>query len=275
MIAMKDREFTDLVTYMKQHFGINLTQKRALMEGRLSLRIQEKGFDNYGDYFNHVLQDKSGQEVNNLINILTTNHTFFLRENQHFDFLKKTALPYFETQLHDRDLRTWSAGCSSGEEAYTIAMIYNEYFGMNKTKWDTTILATDISTKVLEAGKNAVYQASALQSVPETWVKKYFTALTNEQYQIRSDLRKEVLFRSLNLMQTEFPFKKKFHIIFCRNVMIYFDGPTKKALIQRYYDMTEPGGYLFIGHAESIGRGESDYEYVQPAIFRKPLHSAR
>jgi len=270
MIAMKDQEFIQMVNYMKQHYGINLIQKRGLMEGRLGLRIQELGFSSYADYFTSVQADATGHEVANLINILTTNHTFFLRENQHFEFLKSKALPEFTSQIKDHDLRIWSAGCSSGEEAYTAAMIIDNHFGLSKNEWDTTILATDISTKVLEIGKEGRYSATALQTIPTAWIKKYFTALPDEQYQIKEDLRKQVVFRSLNLMNKSFPFKKKFHIIFCRNVMIYFDGPTKKALIQRFYDMTEPGGYLFIGHAESIAREDSQYSYIQPAIFQKP-----
>lgn len=270
MIEMKDNEFEQLVNYMKFHFGINLIQKRGLMEGRLGLRIQEQGFTNYADYFASVVADKTGKEVSNLINILTTNHTFFLRENQHFEFLKNTALPDFTSQIRDHDLRIWSAGCSSGEEAYTTAMIIDNHFGINKKDWDSTILATDISTKVLELGREGKYSASSLQSIPAAWIKKYFSTLPEEQYQIKDDLRKQVIFRSLNLMDKSFPFKKKFHVIFCRNVMIYFDAPTKKALIQRFYDMTEPGGYLFIGHAESIAKEDSQYNYIQPAIFQKP-----
>lgn len=270
MIEIKDNEFNDLVKYMKNHFGINLSQKRGLIEGRLNLRVQERGFTNYEDFFKNVLADTSGSEMANLINVLTTNHTFFLRENQHFDFMNHTALPRLADNISDNDLRIWSAGCSSGEEAYTTAMVVDQYFGLIKKEWDTTILATDISTKVLAKGAEGIYAKTSLQAVPDAWKKKYFTNLGDNRIQIKEDIRKQVIFRPLNLMDKTFPFKKKFHVIFCRNVMIYFDNQTKNTLIDKFYDVTVPGGYLFIGHAESIANGESKYKYIQPAIFQKP-----
>jgi len=270
MIEIKDHEFNELVRYMKLHFGINLSQKRGLIEGRLGLKVQEKGYTNYEDYFNNVLADTTGKEIANLINVLTTNHTFFLRENQHFDFMTNVALPTLTDNIRDKDLRIWSAGCSSGEEAYTTAMVVDQYFGLIKNDWDSTILATDISTKVLEKGAEGIYSKASLQAMPEAWKKKYFLGLNNDSIQLKEDIRKQVIFRTLNLMDKSYPFKKKFHIIFCRNVMIYFDNQTKKELIERFYNATMPGGYLFIGHAESIANGDSNYKYIQPAVFQKP-----
>ncbi len=271
MIKMKDHEFDEIVPYMYKKFGINLKQKRGLMEGRLSLRITERGFNNYSDYFKSVLQDKSGKELSNLINVLTTNYTFFFREIQHFDFLKNTALLQICNSIKDNNLRIWSAGCSSGEEPYTIAMVLDEYFGLQKRSWQSKVTATDISGKVLDLGVEGIYSSNSLKTLTEAKKNKYFTKIDDEKYQAKDLLKNEVTFSKLNLMDTAFPFKKKFHIIFCRNVMIYFDAPTKANLIKKFYENTEPGGYLFIGHAESIVRGTSGYEYVQPAVFRKPL----
>lgn len=270
MLVLQDHEFQMLVHYIRDNFGINLDQKKILVEGRLSLHIHEAGFESYRDYFEHVFSDKSGAQVSNLITRLTTNHTFFMREEVHFQFLKQRILPEIGRNSAERDIRIWSAGCSSGEEPYTIAMTLYDHLGFNKDQWDKRILATDISTKALEQARQGKYAASALEKLPPHWLSRYFRRASDGEYAVADELRDEVIFRSLNLIQDVFPFKKKFHVIFCRNVMIYFDKKTRNELIQRFYDATEPGGYLFIGHTESIDRDETPYTYLQPAIYQKP-----
>ena len=269
MINLKDSEFRELTGYMKANYGINLTEKKLLIEGRLSNMITEKGFSDFSDYLKSVFKDTSGNEISSLINKLTTNHTFFMREAAHFKYFRDTVLPYLEANSKTKDLRIWSAGCSSGEEPYTLAMLIADYFGTLKSMWNTEILATDISQKVLDMAEKGVYSEEAVDTLPKYWRLKYFNKIENENYQISEEIRNEIIYRNFNLMTEIFPFKKKFHVIFCRNVMIYFEPKTKTELINKFYDMTEPGGYLFIGHSESINKNETKYKYIMPAVYRK------
>lgn len=270
MDTITDREFSELVQFIKQNYGINLAHKRSLVLGRLHNYIVQHGFSSFSEYFQHIVGDSSGQAGIILINKLTTNHTYFLREPHHFDFLEQVALPYLvKAAASEKDIRIWSAGCSTGEEPYTLAMVIDSYLGPEKYKWDTKILATDISTAALEKAQKAVYSNSQLDTLPSGWRAKYFRRIDDEYSAIGDKIRNEVIFRRFNLMNAAFPFKKKFHLIFCRNVMIYFETETKRELIDRFYDHMEPGGYLFIGHSESVNRHESKYAFVAPAIYRK------
>lgn len=270
MDTITDREFTELVQFIRKNYGINLTHKRSLVQGRLHNYVVQHGFHNFSDYFQYVLSDRTGKAGTILVNKLTTNHTYFLREPQHFEFLEQVALPYLvKAAGGDKDLRVWSAGCSTGEEPYTLAMVLDSFLGMEKCWWDAKILATDISTAALEKAHKAVYPNSQLDSLPGGWRTKYFRRLDDEHSILSDTIRREVIFRRFNLMNEVFPFKKKFHLIFCRNVMIYFEAETKRDLVNRFYDHMEPGGYLFIGHSESVNRHESKYAFVAPAIYRK------
>jgi chemotaxis protein methyltransferase CheR len=226
-------------------------------------------FDNFHDYLEDILSDKTGAKIDLLITKLTTNYTYFMREDMHYKFMVSTALPEWTAKVRDHDLRIWSAGCSSGEEAYTAAMVLDNYFGPNKSAWDTTILATDISPRVLKLGKDAMYTQEHLERLPEAWVKKYFKSLGSDRYEIVPSLKKEVIFRELNLMNSFSHFKRRFHIIFCRNVMIYFDVPTKAALAKKFHDVLEPGGYLFIGMSETLSGIFGGLDQIAPAIYRK------
>ncbi|MBZ9634330.1 CheR family methyltransferase [Clostridium sp. FP1] len=269
MINLKDSEFRELTAYMKSNYGINLTEKKLLIEGRLSNMITERGFSSFSDYLKFVFKDSSGNEISTLINKLTTNHTFFMREADHFEYFRDTVLPYLETNSKTKDLRIWSAGCSSGEEPYTLAMIIADYFGDQKFMWNTKILATDISQKVLETAENGIYSQEAMNTIPKYWGLRYFNTIADKNYKICEEIRNEIIYRNFNLMAEIFPFKKKFHVIFCRNVMIYFEPKTKMELINKFYEMTEPGGYLFIGHSESVNKNETNYKYIMPAVYRK------
>ncbi|MCI8649690.1 MAG: protein-glutamate O-methyltransferase CheR [Anaerotruncus sp.] len=263
---MTDEEFATLTNFVKQKYGIDLTKKRTLIEGRLTNELRHRGFRSFKDYFNVLFNDKAGNETVTLLNKLTTNLSYFMRENEHFEFLRTQVLPYFERTRH-RELRIWSAGCSTGQEPYNTAIVLDEYFGTRKSQWDTRILATDISMKVLTQAKAGIYTAEDLKDLPAQWKQKYFIKQADGRFQVCERIRKEVIFRPLNLMEP-FHFKKPMDLIFCRNVMIYFDGPTKQQLVNKYYDWTAPGGYLFIGHSESIGN-DTRYTYVQPAIYQK------
>ncbi|MCL2579011.1 MAG: protein-glutamate O-methyltransferase CheR [Oscillospiraceae bacterium] len=266
MIKIKDEEFEFLVAYMKKHFGINLSAKRVLLEGRLGNYLAQRGFGSYADYFKVLQADKSGNELTNLLNRVTTNHTYFMREAEHFEFFSRTVCPWMEQASKNRDLRIWCAASSTGEEPYTLAMILHDYFG-GKGNWDKVLLATDISQKVLDHAKEGIYTKESIEKIPEHWKKKYFTQLPNDNVQVVPEIRKQVVFRIFNLMDS-IKFKEPFHTIFCRNVMIYFDAPTKAAVVERMYDAMRPGGYLFVGHTESVAR-PTRFEYVMPSIYQK------
>lgn len=269
MIVITPKEFKTLTEYIQVNYGINLTRKKNLIEGRLSSILLEKGFTNFSDYLNYIFADKSKVEITILISKLTTNHTFFMREVEHFEFFKNKVLPYLKINVKQKDIRIWSAGCSTGEEPYTLAMIMGDYFVSEKLHWDTKILATDISARALAAAEEGIYSTESLDGMPKYWKSIYFKKMNEDCYQVTKELKQEIIFRMFNLMDDQFPFKKKFHSIFCRNVMIYFDHVTKMRLIQKFYDFTEPGGYLFIGHSESISRNDTQYQYVMPAVYRK------
>lgn len=267
MLKLTDDDFSRLVDYIKSNYGINLEKKRALIEGRLASAAAAKGFDNFSEYIAYALNDSTGKETIRLVNRLTTNHTFFMREPEHFEFLRSDVLPYIESTVKDRDARIWCAASSTGQEPYTIAMTIDEYFGEAKSKWDTSILATDLDTEVLYAAKAGIYSEDMLEGLPGRWIDKYFKKLDDKNYQVADKIRNEVIFKKFNLMD-KIVIKKPFDLISCRNVMIYFDMQTKNDLIERFYDVTKTGGYLFIGHAENISR-ESRYSYVKPAIYRR------
>ena len=268
MIEMTDKEFHEISDYIKAHYGVNLEKKRALIEGRLGFYISTKGFNSYNDYFQYALAEPSKQELANMINRLTTNHTFFMREEDHFVFYKESVLPWIENEIKTKDLRVWSAGCSTGQEPYTIAMTNLDYIEDRSSGWDPTVLATDISNQALTTAKTGIYTKSDIIEIPKSWITKYFEKLDGIHYRITKQLRTTAAFRNINLLDN-FNFNKPFHSIFCRNVMIYFDSPTKTELIKKFHRIMEPGGYLFLGHSESLSTLDHDFEYVRPSIYRK------
>ena len=268
MITLTDADFIRIVEYIKEHYGINLEKKRILVEGRLINTVSAKGYKSFKEYLDTILTGEPSQELEQFVNKLTTNHTFFLREPEHFEFMKSTVLPQIERTVKDRDARIWCAASSSGQEPYTMAMTIDEYFGTRRQGWDLKILATDISTEVLAEAFAGIYSVDMLQGIPDEWMKKYFVKVDNDRYRVCDRIRKEIVYRQFNLMD-EIRYKKPFDLISCRNVMIYFDAKTKNDLIERLYDCLKPGGYLFIGHAENVPLN-TRFEYVEPAIYRRP-----
>lgn len=270
MVTITDKEFKQLAKYIKDNYGINLKEeKKMLVIGRLHNVLEEHNFNNFSQYYQYIISDRTGNAVNTLINKITTNHTYFMREKNHFDYLKEKALPNLMPMIKDRDLRMWCAGCSSGEEAYTLAMILDQFCQEKKLWWDKRILATDISDKVLAVAQNGVYQKEQIMSLPEIWKKDYLKKFDNDNFIFSDKIRKEIVYRKFNLMERAFPFKKKFHVIFCRNVMIYFDMDTKSQLVNKFYNNLEYGGYLFIGHSESLNGQNTGFKYIMPSVYRK------
>ncbi len=269
MISLSEKEFIELTGFIQGNYGINLTEKKVLLESRLQNVLFENGFNNFDDYFQYVLADQTGEAITTLINKITTNHTYFLREINHFTYFRDQVLPYLTAMSRERDLRIWSAGCSTGEEPYVLAMIIADYLGLNQQLWDSQILATDISQKVLDIAAGGIYTEAQINAIPLHWKHCYFKKDTDGKYIIKHPIKDQVIFRRHNLFSPFFPFKKPFHVIFCKNVMIYFDTQTKHELVNRLYQITEPGGYLFIGLSESLNRDATKYKYISPAIYRK------
>ena len=264
---------------MENKYGINLKQKRVLIEGRLSNTIKQRGFNDFTSFLNMIFADRTGTEMINLLNKLTTNHTFFMREEEHYQYMREVVLPYLEKEKKDRRIYLWSAASSSGEEPYTNIMQLLEYFSGRSTMWNLSTLATDISQRVLDIAKTASYSKESMKNLPDTWKKKYFAPAKNDKneivpdvFKVSQEITKRVEFKTFNLMD-KIPFRMyPFDLVFCRNVMIYFEMDIKVELVNRLYEVLRPGGFLFIGHAESIPRDRTKFEYIKPAIYRKPLH---
>ena len=264
-----ESEFRRVVVYIKRTTGIDLGEKRILVNGRLENYLLRNGYHSYDEYMAKVEHDPAGREARNLVNALTTNHTFFMREFEHLEFMRKVVLPKLKTKEAARkDLRIWSAASSTGEEPYTIAMVLKDFFGVEHSQWDTKVLATDISTKVLEHASKGVYLREQIEPLPETWRRRFFKKKNEMEYQVAPELKNEVIFRKFNLMDP-FPFRRPFHVVFLRNVMIYFDEETKRQLLSKIYEYLEPEGYLFVGTTESIDRKATDFKYVEPSIYQK------
>lgn len=272
-LTISDREFRLIRTLVYERFGINLTdQKRALVVGRLQKLLRDGGFSSFNHYHEAVTADKSGTALDQLVNRISTNYTYFNREQAHFQFFTQKVLPDLvarqRTRSH-RDLRIWSAGCSSGEEPYMLTMLMMEHLGSDYDSWSAGVLATDISEQALGKARRGVYDDDQIAKVPAAIKHKYFKRLENGGWRVIAKLRDQVTLRRFNLMNRQFPFKKPFQVIFCRNVMIYFDTPTRQTLVKRYHQHLEPGGYLFIGHSESLGREQDDFQYIMPAVYRR------
>ena len=270
MVAIKEQEFRQFADYIKDNYGIHFkNEKKALVAGRLNHVLSSMNMNSLTEYLQYVTADKTGQAASQMLDKLTTNYTFFMRESVHFQFFNDKVLPYLQKTVKNKDLRIWSAACSTGEEPYTLAMIMDEFFGLEKAAWDTKVLATDISSGVLSVARAGVYGKEKVAELPALWRQKYFKEYDAGNYILSDKIRNEVIFGNLNLMDSVYPFKRKMHVIFCRNVMIYFDNDTKDKLVQRLYDVTEPGGFLFIGHSEGLNRETTRYKYVMPAVYRK------
>ncbi len=273
MIPLNDIEFRSIRKLVYDHFGINLTeQKRSLVIGRLQKYLKTNKFKSFHEYCEHLRSDTTGQALGELVNRISTNHTFFFREKDHFDFFSQVVLPEASERLKkdcSKDLRIWCAGCSYGDEPYSLAISMMEYFGAEYNLWDAGVLATDISAIALAGARAGIYNEDRVKLVSQNFRQKYFIKLPDGSLRVSDHLKKEITFRRLNLMNPQIPLKRPFDLISCRNVMIYFDQPTRKALINRFYNLTVPGGYLYIGHSETMRKSDSPYENVKPAIYRK------
>ncbi len=259
------REFDQIRQLAYRTFGLDLREgKEELVSARLRRLVREGGFRSYQDYYRHILADGTGEALASMIDALATNHTSFLREPDHFEFLRGQVLP----ALAPRDqVEVWSAACSSGEEVWTLACVLNDALPPHKIR----ICATDISNKALQFAQRAVYPVQRCQGLPPIWLSRYFVLREGPEkaYAVSPRIRAQATFRRINLVEG-FRWPRPFPLVFCRNVMIYFDRDTQERVVRRLAESLEPGGYLFVGHAESLTRVSHSLEYVRPAVYRKP-----
>ena len=264
LVRLKDDEFNYLVNFVSGRYGIDLSQKRKLIEARLASELKSNGFKSYEQYISLLQANPSA--IDTFLNKITTNYSYFNRETDHYDFLMRTVIPEIMARKKST-LSVWSAGCSTGEEPYNIAMAIDTALGIKRSLWSVSVTATDVSTRALAVARKAEYPESELSTMPPEWIKNYMTKLPNGNYQVNDSIRRAVTFSQFNLMDP-FP-PRMYDVIFCRNVMFYFKQPTSQAVISKFYQRTNEGGYLFIGHSESISHNDNPYQYIKPSVFRK------
>ena len=273
-IKLTPSEFRQISELAYQRFGLDLKSgKEALVAARLGKKLRKLGFRTFAEYHRHVLADSTGDALVELIDALTTNHTSFLRERAHFEFLARAANEEFRDVCA---LRVWSAACSSGEEPYSIAMCLSEALAKSHGR-EFRILATDISTRMLDAARRGVYPAGRFDDVPEPWRRAYLLRGQRESngfYKVKPAVAQRIEFERLNLIEP-YSHRGLFHVIFCRNVMMYFDKGTQQDIVQRLSTCLERGGYLFVGHSESLTGVEHGLTYVRPATYRNQKPEGR
>lgn len=275
MYKLNQREFKLFSKLIFEKSGINLDERKfELVRTRLTKRLMHLDIPSFKEYYRLLSEHPNDPEMYNMLDAITTNKTSFFREPKHFEFLNQTVLPNLlekKEKTRDRAFRIWSAGCSTGEEPYTIAIIMLEFLE-NHPQYKIQILATDISTHVLGIATKGIYEKSNITDISLQLFRKYF--LRGEKkwkrfYKVKPELSKIVNFERINLIHDPFSFSSSFDFIFCRNVMIYFDKKTQEKLINKYYSVLKPENYLFIGHSESLMGIKHKFQYVQPTIYIK------
>ncbi|MGM0459281.1 MAG: CheR family methyltransferase [Bacteroidota bacterium] len=262
-ITLGKDDFNRVRKLLHGYSGIYLHEgKEALVRARLMKRIRRLGMVGFQEYLDYVESDETGGEFLSLVDVLTTNKTSFFREKQHYDFLVEMVIP----QMSGRQYKWWSAGCSSGEEPVTLAMTLLEQPEFQK-RFSIKLLATDLSRDVLQRAKYGVYPPEKTRDLPAYFLKNYFTE-QEDGYQVNPVIRELITYGRLNLLE-KWPMRGPFHVIMCRNVMIYFNRETQMELVSRFYDLLEPGGYLFLGHSESVSGKDHGFVNISPAVYQK------
>lgn len=274
-ITLLNKEFSRLSDFIYQECGIKMPPvKKILLESRLQKRLKTLHLDTFREYCDYLMSsDGKIQELPSFIDRITTNKTDFFRNPAHFEYFSKIILPEFIKKRRGNELKIWSAGCSTGEEPYSIIMAIEEFKEKNKvSSFDYSILATDISKKVLMAAKRAVYTESQVSVIPLAMKKKYLLKSKNRQKQlvkIIPELRKYVHYDFFNLVKSQYDLNTTFDIIFCRNVLIYFDKKTQNLILNSLTNLLRPGGYLYLGHSESILETDLVLDTVAPTVYKK------
>lgn len=271
---MSQSDYTNFSALIYKKAGINLHEgKKSLLKARLTKYLRKTRFRSPEEYYEYLVNQDTGEEMVQLLDVISTNLTYFFREPKHYAFLENRALVQLIkilTNIEKQTIRVWSAGCSSGEEAYSLGIVLNEFIRSHNGP-AAQILATDISTRVLEKASEGIYEKEKLEKIPYDLRSRYFQKGINKRsgyFRVKPQLRKMITFRRLNLMEP-FPPGKKYHIIFCRNVMIYFDKHTQEQIVQKFYGALEKGGFFFIGHSESLTNIKHAFQYIQPSVYRK------
>ena len=265
---LTDRDFARIVKLVKTDAGIQLTdRKRELVYGRLARRLRALGLRDFGRYCDMVEEDGDVTERRAMINAITTNLTSFFREKHHFDFLGATVLPELAAAKGSRRLRIWSAGCSTGEEAYSIAMTMRKSMP-DLAGWDARILATDIDTDVIATGTAGRYPATRVELIPSDLRRQFVHGAGDETVEMADTIKSLIAFRQLNLFD-QWPMKGPFDVIFCRNVVIYFDKETQRKLFCRFAEILKPDGWVFIGHSESMFNVCDRFRHIGRTIYRR------
>lgn len=270
---LASRDFSRLTAFVYSETGIRLgPEKKTMLEGRLRQRLRELQIASYKNYCDYLFgPDGLREEKIRFIDVVTTNKTDFFREPKHFDYLVQHALPEMTASAAGQPLLLWSAGCSSGEEPYTLAMVLSDY-AETHAGFRFRILATDISTKVLERAQLAVYSTDVVEPVPQPMRRKYLLRsreVNADRVRIVPELRRLIEFRRLNFMDSDYGVDERADAIFCRNVIIYFDRPTQEEILRKLTNHLKPGGYLFVGHSETLHDMNLPVEALGPALYRR------
>lgn len=270
-ISISPGEYQKIARLVYHRFGIDLgDKKQSLVCNRLRKVLVENNFNSFEQYYQYILNDTSGRAMDTLINKISTNLTYFAREHDHFSFFREEVIPelvVLDNVKKDKNFRVWCAGCSTGEEAYTLAM--NLQLALQNSEIKPAVLATDISARALSIAQKGIYDVADVEKLDGKLADRFFNVTPDGRKEVKPHIKKMVMYRRLNLMRPEFPFKNKFHVIFCRNVMIYFDAKTRTELTHKFSDNLIMNGFLFIGHSESLGRTNPYFEYIKPAVYKK------
>jgi len=271
-LADEDYEFLCRLIYQRSRIHLG-PDKRVLVTSRLAKRLRHHGIKSYAEYCRLLRSPVGEEELQFLIDRISTNHTHFFREIKHFEFLTETVIPQWRKQdRHGGPFRIWSAASSSGEEAYSIAIHLADHFApADSGRWQ--IDGSDISTRVLELAERGIYEADRLESIPPDALRRHFQRGMDQwagHFRVKDELRRRITFQHLNLVDGTYPFSWQFDIIFCRNVMIYFDRPTQETLVRKLSEKLVPGGYLLVGHSESLSGVKHNLKLLRPATYRKP-----
>lgn len=265
-LTLSDKEFSQFRTMIYDIAGISMSPaKKPLVSGRLAKRVKHHNLNSYDAYFQLLMKNGGDGELQMAIDLLTTNETYFFREPKHFDFLRDRILP---ERKPGKPFRLWSAASSSGEEPYSIAMLLADVLG--ETPWE--IIGSDISTRILERARSGLYAMERAEDIPKHYLSRFCLKGTGTQdgkFLVAKELRNRIQYRQVNLNET-LPKMGEFDVIFLRNVMIYFDMETKRQVVSRMIPLLNPGGYLIIGHSESLNGVTDELKVVMPSVYRKP-----
>lgn len=271
---MNDIQFQRYYDLIYQNLGIKIIPaKRGMLQAKLDKLLRLRNLSSYELYYDLLTKDPNRQYWAEFVNEITVHQSSFFRENSHFEYIRSQLRIIMETNpriLNNNEIRVWSAGCSTGEEPYTLAMVLKEWLA---EEIDIQIVATDISNHTLAFAQNGLYPSSIKKDMDPYYLTQYFKQ-SAEKFVIIPKIKELVTFRLFNLMDP-FPFQKKFDLIFCRNVMIYFDSEIQQQLIEKFYEVLAPGGLLFIGHSESLLNKEHEFKYVNPTIYQKKGNYAK